>query len=356
MTDHATFTEFERRLAEELARYAAPAHDPRTIAAVAATAMLAGRPRSWSAPWSRRTVLGIAALLLLGLAIALAAAANVLRTATPDAYRAVVTRPVDGGLEVVLADADGHERVLRHLTPEGLGLEPSYVLDGAGTVSQRGWLEIFAYVSHPADSNGITRSGVSVLVDLADTAKASIIVPGNGFTGGRWGPDGQYALYCGYPPDCGQVPLGEPNIGSAHAARVLDPEKGASSEIIVTHVQLHGGGPEIVWAADGSGFLTRSPSWGVNPLDSGPYVKGVPKVLSRWWAPTPLGSDHPTEVSNIDEPGVTTEISYEGERIRAAPVAEQFSADGQAIWQLWRRCPIPVLSTPSVPSISPWAR
>ena len=40
--------------------------------------------------------------------------------------------------------------------------------------------------------------------------------------------------------------------------------------------------PDIFWAADGSGFLAqRGTEWGVTPLDGGPFLPGLPKLLDR---------------------------------------------------------------------------
>ena len=197
------------------------------------------------------------------------------------------------------------------------------MLSPYGSVSQHGWLELWAAPPDSPARTVLARYGLTVLVDLADPGGAPLVVPSNGFMGGRFGHDGRWAHYR------------EGQGAGGGAVSVFDPELGTGSEIIVPRVQTFGGGPSIIWAADGSGFLARNPSWGVTPLDGGPLVPGVPKVLSRWLGPTPLGAEVSTGLTQLDGPQAATELSYDGGRIKVTPVAQRFSADGEAIWQLF---------------------
>jgi hypothetical protein len=297
------------------------------------------RARPWSEIGAGRAILALAALLLLAVGVAFAAA-SFLRTSSDDACRAVVVRQVDGGVDVVLAGADGSERPLRHVTPGNLGIDPQYQLGlyGLGrAVNQQGWLELWA-VGSGDDRAGPARAGLYVLVDLSDPAKAPIILPANGFTSGRWGPAGQYALFCAR--DGHEAPIEEPQTRTLGTddrgdrsvmidlgrVLVLGLDGDANSEVTVPMVQTFGGGPEIVWTADGSGFLAQQgTTWGITPLDGGPFRPGVPKVLSR--SMDPSRPDLEDLLDNV-VPG------------RAQPwtqgliAAAQLAADGEAVWWL----------------------
>jgi hypothetical protein len=311
----------EARVLARVWDWASQATGPIDAADIARRASTAPHVRGWRALGSSRAFV-LAALVLLALALALGvAAAILLRTTQPDAYRAVVLRQDGAAVTVLLVDADGHERILRRLTPERLGIEPGSTLDAYGTVGEQGWLEI-GTSSRDALGSPPSRYGFSILVDLADPAAAPIIVPSNGFMSGRWGPRGLWAHY-----DEGNI-----SGGSVH---VFDPDRGADSAITVSGVQTFGGNPSIVWAADGSGFLARSgDGWGVKPLDGGPFVPGIPDISERWLGPIPLGAAVPTDLGS---PGISrgADEHYEGQLQLTVPVATQFSSDGLAIWQLF---------------------
>ncbi len=336
-------TPAEARLAARMHRWSEHGVVPIDAADIARRAATAGPsattrgPAAWPRAGSRRMVLILAALLLVGLAVALAAA-TLLRTPNPsDAYRAVVIRAVDRGVEVVVAAADGTERALRHVTPATLDIDPRYVLDASGSVDPRGWLELRANGSGD-DRTGLARWGVIALVDLADPARKPLVLPAPGFTNGDWGPDGRYALFCtdsAEPSNCGQ-PLGSQPHQDMGAVRVLDLDAGGDSEIIVPSVQTFGGGPDIFWAADGSGFLAqRGTEWGVTPLDGGPFIPGLPKLLDRGQYTTTPGLDEQYATTlglevlaqYIDEDWHATEPET------ATSVAVQRSTDWAAVWQ-----------------------
>jgi hypothetical protein len=112
----------------------------------------------------------------------------------------------------------------------------------------------------------------------------------------------------------------------AGAVRVLDPDVGTASEIILPRVRTFGGGPEIIWTADGSGFLGQEGAeWGVTPLDGGPFRPGAPKLLSREFSPTR---------PDLDGPGGWQLPGGDSGLAPATPVAAQLTADAEAIWQL----------------------
>jgi hypothetical protein len=266
------------------------------------------------------------------------------------AFRAVVVRPVDDGVDVVLAGADGRERLLRHVTPADLGIDPRYTLGPAGGgVSPQGWLELWADDGGP-DQPGLAHFGLGILVDLADPARAPIVVLGNGFMSGRWGPDGLWAHYCaglqppsmGHPsnesdetvglPDCGMPQGTEVGIGGS-AVRVLRPDLGVSSEIIVPYVETFGGGPEIFWTADGSGFLGHDGTeWGVTPLDGGPFRPGAPRLLTR---ELDLDVEHGSVYrSRLGDPGSWKMPGTGSGLVSATVQGAQLAADGNAVWQL----------------------
>ena len=194
----------------------------------------------------------VAAVLLLPLAIALAVASTLPSPTPADAYRAVVVRPVGDGLDVSVTEPDAHERLLRHLTGDSLGLGPDFKLD-AGHFNASGWLEVYATSPLTQDYHAAR----TAFVDLADPARPPVVLPSNGFLGVRWGPDGRAALVCGPAPDCATVPDGEGNIAPA-PVRVLDLETG--SETIVDWSDAVRREPR----AD-TGRRTAPASWPVTP-------------------------------------------------------------------------------------------
>lgn len=350
------YTSHEARLATRMRRWSDRGVVPIEAAEIARSVVTAPgtaraqRTRSRPHIGAGRMLMGLAACLLLGAALAILGTTTLRRSAPVDAYVAVVTRPVDDSVDAILVAADGRERVLRHLTPASVGLDPRYTLSGTGSVSQTGWLELSAWTDVDELRSGAWW-GRTVLVDLADPGRAPIIVASNGFMNGRWGPDGLWANYChgrprsemypqevrdaAGPPGCGLPDDAEQGSGGG-AVQVIDPDLGAASEVIVPHVQTFGGGPEFVWAADGSGFLAqRGTEWGVTPLDGGPFVPGVPRVFSRLWGTTPLGADTPTGLSAWDDMGVWADVSYRGRLIEERLVGSQLSVDGAALWRLF---------------------
>jgi hypothetical protein len=118
--------------------------------------------------------------------------------------------------------------------------------------------------------------------------------------------------------------------------RVLDLDRDLVSQVIVPSVQTFGGGPDIFWAADGSGFLAqRGTEWGVTPLDGGPFIPGLPKLLDRGqYATTPdLDQQYATTFGLPELAQYSDEDWHVTEPGTATSVAVQRSADWSAVWQ-----------------------
>jgi hypothetical protein len=327
MPDPTPFDDFERRLAEAVRDHTAGITDPRSTRLVAAEAMRVAGQRRRIVLWHRGRLLLLAAVLLLPLTLAIAlVGAAIVRTTPSDDVLAVVLRETGDGLDVVLVRPDGQERALRHVTRESLGLGPEYALGGASLGSD-GWLAVGVERPLEDDPFGRTVSYDDVLVDLAEPAAVPFVVHANGFTGPRWGPNGEFAIYCDYPPDCGTPIVPEPNIGSARSARLIDPDEGPSSERIVRDVSLHGGGPEIIWAADGSGFLYhfQTLGYGVTPLDGGQPIPGAPRIRSRAWR---------VEGSQLVRVVDLARTWYRDELAPATLLSAEAAAQGDDLWLL----------------------
>lgn len=253
-------------------------------------------------------------LLLALLASAVAAgliASELLRTARTDAYHAVLVRsagePVGDhastAVDVVIAAADGHERVVRTIRATEFGPGARSIQSG-GSVSRDGWLALF-----PGEQLRPRRDAAMtwavVFVDLTDPAKRPIVVEGHGAMGPRFGPDG----LVGIPASTGTV-------------RLLDLGNPDAPERRINGVAWVGGGPEIVWAADGSGFLAERDDgqWGVAPIDGGPFRPGFPRTLSRWMSPDVPGYE-------VDSAGVETDTGH-------YLYGGGLTADGRGLWML----------------------
>ena len=135
--------------------------------------------------------------------------------------------------------ADGRERVLRHVTPRRSRTSTlgtcSGRLHGSG-VSQQGWLELRANGSGD-DRTGLARWGLDGPRRSRRSRRGSrSSCRRTASRADDWGPDGRYALFCTdsaraaqlRAADCGTQPHQD-----AGAVRVLDPDAGVDSEIIV---------------------------------------------------------------------------------------------------------------------------
>jgi len=284
MTERSTFDLFEQHIAAELERFVAPATDPKPASDIAAVAMrprhLVVHARNVSQP-RRLLLLGLAAALLVPAAYI--GASNV-RPPAPD--QAVLVRPSptvdprptavpsarvasgyvpilvrrtvgpEPGISIFAVRPDGGEVLVRNV-PDSI--VPRGTLGEWGTVSESGWLAL-----------GVEANGgpwPMILIDLADEqAEPWLIDEANlGGIGPRWGPTGLVAANAG--GNGGSVVIADPET---HATRIVSMRGG-----------LVGGGPSIIWAADGSGIVgsTRNGTYDIVPLDGGDPRPGVAEVF-----------------------------------------------------------------------------
>jgi hypothetical protein len=284
MTERSTFDSFEQRIAGGLERYVAPAADPRPAIEIAEVAM---RPRGLMV--RARNVSRRRRFLLLGLAAAFVVPAayivagsirppvpepvNQVQPSRPDDPRRTpgpsITVPLkyvsifvrrDGGPEpgvsIFAVRPDGGEVLVRKV-PDSIapGLGP---WSEWGTVSESGWLAL-----------GVEKSGGSwpmSLIDLGDQAAKPWVIneADTGGIGPRWGPTGLVAA------DAGSV-----------GGRVVIADPETHSTRIISTRGLVGGGPSIVWSADGSGIVgsTGSGAYEIVPLDGGAPRPDVGQVF-----------------------------------------------------------------------------
>jgi hypothetical protein len=270
MTERSTFDAFEQRIAGELERYVAPAADPKSATEIAQVAMrprsLVVRVRNVSRP-RRYFLLGLAAALLVPVAYI---GAISFRPPAPDPtqvppfdYVSIFVRRDDGpepGVSIFAVRPDGGEALVRKVPDSIAGR-----LSVWGTVSGSGWLAL-----------GVeTRPWPMILVDLGDEqAKPWVVTQAStGGIGPRWGPTGLVAADAGSTG--GSVVIADPGT---HTTRIISMGGG-----------LVGGGPSIVWSADGSGIVgsTGSGAFEVVPIDGGDPRPGVGQVFDTRgdWGP-----------------------------------------------------------------------
>lgn len=287
MSDRSTFDAFELRLAGELERYVAAAADPKPPAEIAAVAMrprgLAARARNAS---SRRRLLliGLAATFLVPAALigagsirpaplppdrALPARTEDARpsalpsaappsAALPQGAEAIFVRRANApepGVSIFAVRPDGAEVLIRHV-PDSL------VSDGTlsewGTVGGSGWLAL------PVEKQG--GPWPMVLVDLSDPAAQPWVLPeaNTGAIGPRWGPTGLIAVDTG-------------NVGGT--ILIADPET-RQTRTVTMPGGLVGGGPSIVWTADGGIVSSNGDGeYKTVPADGGASRPGVGDVF-----------------------------------------------------------------------------
>jgi hypothetical protein len=267
MSEHPPLSPFEERVASELERYVAGVRDPRPAADIAARAMRpAGvRTRMRDRIRSRRLVIvGLAAALLIP---AVTVGALILwppmldrSEVTSSGDLAILVRRIEDaepGVAVVAVRPDGGERLLRRIPDALLGQGGS-----AGTwgiVSESGWL---AFGTEAGDGPWLL-----ILVDLADPSSEPWVIDEAdlGGIGPVWGPTGLLAA------------VG----GSRQDLVVVDPEAHAIRHVSMQGRGLVGGGPSIIWTADGAGFVatTRTRGYETVPLDGSDPVPGVTGVF-----------------------------------------------------------------------------
>lgn len=249
MTERSTLDPFEQRIASGLGRYVAPAIDTTPATEIARVAMrprgAVVRVRNASRP-RRFLLLGLAAALLLPAAYV---GAITLRRAPdptqvpPFDYVSIFVRRDEGsapGVSIFAARPDGAEVLVRKVPDSIAGR-----LAGWGTVSESGWLALAVE----------TRPWPMILVDLRreDAAPWVISEASTGGIGPRWGPTGLIAADAG---------------GNGSRVVIVDPEV-HTTRIVPMPGGLVGGGPSIVWSADGSGIVgsTGGEKYQLVPID-----------------------------------------------------------------------------------------
>jgi hypothetical protein len=346
-----TDTTFEATLGTQLRQYADGGVRPIDRHAIAERTIGAGTRRGWLRRVDGRVrVLAIVGLLLLALAAAFLVL-GVGRNLSPDRsldyeavfLRASVSAP-DTDVDIVMARSDGQEREVRHLAASGL--PDGRVFETYGSVSQDGWIAVGTHIGPP----GSETKYAWALYDLTDPARAPRLVPYSPVLGGRWGPGGLFATTHPGDPQC-------------CAIDVIDAASGARTSL--GHIPLPGGGPDIIWAADGSGLLvhpsTDDPAYTDDPAfrpfavwqvgsGGGRLVAGVPPLAPgtdpRWVAPGGTTLTFDGCATGVEDPGCkrasgsvqtidaqnTVTQWYSG--LPETLVAASLSADGRAIWLL----------------------
>lgn len=259
---------FESLLTGQLRAYAESGVRPIDRFAIAEETIAGGRtmPR-WRRGWGVASMRGNRVLipLLVGLLLAALAGGAFLvgsRLQAPktlqDTGVSIFVRRDDGpepGVSIVAVRTDGSEVLVRKV-PDSI-VPRSGRLYEWGTVSGSGWLAL------AMDANGWPM----VLIDLGDEqAKPWVIEEANtGGIGPRWGPSGLVAADAG--GNGSSVVIADP---TAHTTRIVSMRGG-----------LVGGGPSIVWTADGSGIVgaTGSGTYDTVPLDGGDPRPGVGGVF-----------------------------------------------------------------------------
>jgi hypothetical protein len=236
-----------------------------------------------------------------------------------------------GAMDVVAVNAGGQERVIRRLEtsllPAGATFRPS------GAVGRDGWLSVDV-------SNGqAVGQGTWALLDLGDPKRPPTLVPYSAVLGGAWSSDGWFATVT-------------PNTRVCCSVDVVDARAGVTQHLGDT--DLPGGGPDLIWAADGSGLLVYVQHevdpvlFGIRPRDGGPVRPYVPALEDRRGArwvteggrqliTCSKGPDCATDsVAVQDAEGKTVEW-YAGTVPDAHLLDASFTADGRSIWLLFDR-------------------
>jgi hypothetical protein len=239
-------------------------------------------------------------------------------------------------IDIVAVRPDGEERLVKRLTasilPDGRNFSTN------GSVSQDGWIAVGTQIGSTSGSDAWA------LIDLADPTRAPRLVPYEPVIGAAWGPHGLFATEALPPPN---------EVGTI---QVVDAATGTKR--ILPGLHLPGGGPDIIWAADGSGLLVVGPNdtadlrdYAIVQIDGSRAIAGVPalapRLQSRWVAPggptldwcktgTSCLDAAPDGTASISGPGGVTEW-YSGELAPARLLDASLSADGRSIWLLLDR-------------------
>jgi hypothetical protein len=156
-------------------------------------------------------------------------------------------------IDVVEVRADGTERLIRSIAATVPGAKAALWTTGA-RVSSTGWLHLY---EEGSDTGGTDESAI---VDLTDPTAAPRLLTWSAPLGPRWSSNGLLAI-----PGFGPGAHGPVDLWST--VTILDPVTGRTTEL--GSLSLFGGGPSIVWAADGSGILDGGR---LRPVDGGPDI------------------------------------------------------------------------------------
>ena len=299
-------TTFESVLATQIRSLAQGGVRPVDRYAIADATIAAGKPRPWGVGGRWRLPLGIGgsprtARVAVVLVLALLAAALVFTLgpgrravvppvpvpsnapspsapATPAptsgdatdgvADQSILLRPSTDGLgamDIVAVNAAGQERVVRRLGAElveGGGAYQPY-----GAVGRDGWLSVDV-------SDGVSvLPGTWMLVDLRDPARRPQFVQYTQVIGGSWSGNGWFATVT-------------PGTHSGFSIDIVDANAGTTGTLGGA-IRLPGGGPDLIWAADGSGLLANEPrdsdqvKFGIQPRDGSGFRPDVPALADR---------------------------------------------------------------------------
>jgi hypothetical protein len=176
-----------------------------------------------------------------------------------------VRRDGGGALTVTAVAADGSDVLVRRVHDADVREALGDVVGGRGRLSDYGTVSGSGWLALTTDSRGWPM----ILVYLGDDQAEPWVVDeaSLGGVGARWGPTGLVAALV----DWGTLVIADP---ATRTTRLLPLQDDG----------LVGGGPSIVWTADGSGIVgaTQSGSYEIIPLDGGDPRPGVTGVIDPY--------------------------------------------------------------------------
>lgn len=328
--------QFDARLSRVLQADAERAVIPIDPVAIAVRAMATGRQqrrrRSWLIPVLAVVLLGASLLggaLLAGRVPVVPQPSPVQATPDPSTLAIVLRRVsgVDGTVDVIGVAVDGTQRVLRTLDPDDLRIDGT--LSTFGAVSPQGDLAVAFAAARPQAGDRY------VLVSLAEPDRVPVVVAHSGAISGSWSSTGWFAAI-------------SPEGGPGWSVDVTDPA-GRTSRM--GPLDLPGGGPELVWAADGSGLLVRVQGvgrHGIAPVDGGPVTTTIPHLAFR--GPRFVAAGGRVLLACLDCPnGPAIRVVPPGgdaaapdwlpspAPIEGTPVDASFASDDTSLWILFRQ-------------------
>lgn len=283
MTERSTFDSFEQRIVGELERYVMSAVDPTPAIEIVAVAVrprrVVARARNASRP-RRLLLLGLAAALLVPAAYIGASNA---RPPAPDQAISVQPAPTDKpkltvapsalmpsafvpifvrrdggpepGVSIFVVRPDGDEVLVRTV--------PDSIIPGRGELGEWGTVSESGSLALGVQADG--GPWPMILIDLTDEQAAPWVIDeaSTGAIGPRWGPTGLVAADAG---------------GNGSRVVIVDPETHSTRIVSMLGGGLVGGGPSIVWTADGRGIV-GSQGRVVVPIDGGDPRPSVAQVF-----------------------------------------------------------------------------